>query len=78
MGEVNSNTGLSTASKKVKTYAFLNHAGPEALDKISTFEFKRDKDQTDLDFLKQKFDQLCLPVMELWAGNHLTQPTRNN
>lgn len=70
---VYSNTGLSTASKKVKAYAFLNHAGSEALDKINTFEFKRDKDRKDLDVLIQKFDQLYLPVTELWTDMHLTQ-----
>lgn len=55
---VYSNAGLTMASKKVKAYTFLNLAGPEALDKLDTFDFADDEDREDPAVLVKKFEEL--------------------
>ena len=70
-----SNTGLTTASKKVKAYTFLNLAGPEALDKLDTFDFAEDEDREDPAVLVKKFEELCLPVKNVIMDRHAFNTT---
>lgn len=72
---VYSNAGLSTSSKKVKAYTFLNLAGLEALVKFDTFDFERNEDREDPDVLVQKFEQLCLPVKNEIMDRHAFNTT---
>ena len=72
---VYSNAGLSTASKKVQAYTLLNLAGPEALDKVDTFDFADDEDREDPAVLEQKFEELCLPVKNVIMDRHAFNTT---
>ena len=72
---VYSNAGLSTASKKVQAYTFLNLASPEALDKLNTLDFADGEDREDPAVLVQKFEEICLPVKNVIMDRHAFNTT---
>lgn len=59
----------------MKAYTFLNLAGPEALDKLDTFDFVDDEDREDPAMLVKKFEELCLPVKHVIMDRHAFNTT---
>lgn len=63
--------GLLAASEKVKAYAFLNLAGPDAQDKYKTFTLGEEEDPENSETLIKKVEEICLPLKNVIMDRHV-------
>ena len=63
--------GHSRKTKKERSCILLNLAGEDAVERYNSFSFEEDEDRDDPDVLKQKFEELCMPLKNLTFERHL-------
>lgn len=63
--------GHSRKTKKEKSCILLNLAGEDAVEKYNSFTFNEEEDKDDPEILKQKFEEICMPLRNLTFERHL-------
>ena len=63
--------GHSRKTKKERSCILLNLAGEDAVERYNSFTFDEGEDRDDPDVLKQKFEELCMPLKNLTFERHL-------